>query len=377
MKVVFNKKLGFLLLTVLTICSTYFLNLSNQFINKQQLTVSSFISSEPPSIHQNVTSLPNGKKRCALIDCDKNKNWMEDCELIDYHYSKPHNTLYYHVYWKGEVHWMLPLLIKSYLVTQQLNISKLIVWSPLSLEEEPNKKDRVHDQSLKREPLNELQELRDKFPDNIELRVFEREELIKGTCMEKNEVFNQFLKSMRPQLESDVVRVLLLNRFGGVWMDSDILLMKDLMNLISAAREFSTHLGGNTMNNHILHINRNSGTGKKLTEALCGMIQPNPPVKPSVPSWILNDALSLYCNKILKCELTGVHRCLTDPQWLYGFPSCRQPSNLSEAYQKLSAAFVLHHRLDDCKDLLPSQYIFRYINVTNEKMDNYQSTFQT
>ena len=289
-----------------------------------------------------------GLDRCSLLDC-KSDSWAT-CKRVDYHYSAA-DPLYYHVYWRGDIVWMVPLLIKSYLATQPTEISKLILWSPTPLHTQLN--------------YETIKELRDRHPNNIELRLFDMNEMIKGTCMDNNALFDEFLTKIKPQMESDVVRVLLLNRFGGIWVDGDVLFMKNLMPLISFAHEFSSTFQGERMNNHILHIHKNSGTGRKLTESLCHMIQPEHIVKPRISYWLLNDALSLYCNKHLNCNLTGVHRCLTDPQWLFRIPFCKEPKNPANAHSKISKAFILHHRMDSCETV--PLYMQRYINITKNK----------
>ena len=118
---------------------------------------------------------------------------------------------------------------------------------------------------------------------------------------------------------------------------------------------------------------KGSGTGHKLTEALCAMIQPNPPVKPKFPSWLLNDGLSVYCNKYLNCSLTPVNRCLTDPQWLDDLPFCGPIVNPEEVHKKLARGFLLHHRLDDCKNYSSSHYLSRYITDLHKMVTKFGS----
>ena len=296
-----------------------------------------------------------GLSRCSQLDCAT--DIWNTCKRINYNYTAA-DPVYYHVYWRKKILWMLPFLIKSYLVTQPTEISKLIIWSPTPLHKLQN--------------YRMIKELRNRHRNNIEFRVFDMNEMKKGTCMDNNAMFDRFVKKIRVQMESDVVRVLLLNRFGGIWVDGDVLFMKNLMPLISIAHEFSTLIHGERMNNHILHIHKNSGTGRKLTESLCHMIRPDHSVQPTIRSWLLNDALSLYCNRNLKCNLTGVDRCFTDPQWGYRIPFCKEPRDLAKAHSRISKAFILHHRMDDCVTV--PQYMQRYINAT---MTNYDRLLES
>jgi hypothetical protein len=303
-----------------------------------------------PSIKVNMKT---NRSKCDLKRCGSFSQISADCIPIDHKYSKE-NLLYYHTYWRNGMHYMLTLQIKSYLVTQPLEYTKMVVWSEEKLSHP------------------DLQELKNKYPNNVIFKILNFSKLAEGTCMHKNPVFAKFMQTIRIQMKSDVVRVMLLNRYGGVWADTDILFLQDLIPLINVAGEFSSFIGGNQMNNHLLHINKNSGTGIRLTQSLCRLIQtPNRlPVKTITKSWMLNDALTAYCNLKLGCGITPVSRCFADPEWEHRIKYCGTGPVSDDVRKKLSTAFIFHHRLDDCGPKLPDNHIL------TDYVQNVESRYQ-
>lgn len=102
------------------------------------------------------------------------------------------------------------LCIKSYLATQDLEHTKLILWSDVDLS---NNK------------------LIAPFRHLIELRVYDPVEESKGTVMEGK---TQFLnaKDEKHYLQSDLMRILVCYKYGGVFIDMDIVLLRDFGPLL-------------------------------------------------------------------------------------------------------------------------------------------------
>jgi hypothetical protein len=71
-------------------------------------------------------------------------------------------------------------------------------------------------------------------------------------------------------VQADLTRILLLNKYGGIWVDTDDVLLRDLRPLIEFAGEFATKL---TMsfyfNNNILGIRAQSDLSKSLVDIVC------------------------------------------------------------------------------------------------------------
>lgn len=128
----------------------------------------------------------------------------------------------FHTYWRTDLapfgprqEWML----KSFFSTQDLSSTKLILWS---------NGDLSHNSIL----AGYLS----KYPNQFELRIADIPDLAKGTELEGSELLGN--KDKKAWTDGDLVRLLLLWNFGGVWVDMDSLLTRDLEPLLE--HEFIT-----------------------------------------------------------------------------------------------------------------------------------------
>ena len=128
----------------------------------------------------------------------------------------------FHTYWRTDLvafgerqEWM----IKSFFATQDVAASRLIIWSNGDLGE------------------NEiLRRYANRYPDSFALRVVDIPTLARGTELHGSELLK--LKDQKAWLDGDLLRLLLLWNFGGVWIDMDSLLTRDLTPLLE--HEFVT-----------------------------------------------------------------------------------------------------------------------------------------
>lgn len=134
--------------------------------------------------------------------------------------SPEHRTLY-HTYWRVDLapfgprqEWML----KSFFATQDLSSSRLILWSNGELKS------------------NILQSYLKRYPDSFALRVVDIPSLAKGTALEGSNLL--ILEDARAWVDGDLIRLLLLWNYGGVWVDMDLLLTRALEPLLE--HEFVT-----------------------------------------------------------------------------------------------------------------------------------------
>ncbi|KAJ7202847.1 glycosyltransferase family 32 protein [Mycena pura] len=122
----------------------------------------------------------------------------------------------YHTYWRSDLaefgprqEWML----KSFFATQHLPSSRLVLWSNGDL------------------GGNEiLKKYINRFPDSFDLRVVDIPTLARGTYLEGTALLVQ--KDNKAWVDGDLIRLLLLWNFGGVWVDMDSLLTRDLEPLL-------------------------------------------------------------------------------------------------------------------------------------------------
>ncbi|KAJ9097372.1 hypothetical protein QFC19_006841 [Naganishia cerealis] len=130
-------------------------------------------------------------------------------------------VLNYHTYWRTD---LLPFsnrqasTIRAFLATQPLTTSRLIMWtnSAAMLSSAP--------------PLAALVA---KFPHNIQVRQVDIPVLVNGTGLQGNPVMEgDELYDRKGWIDGDAVRLLVLYKFGGVWIDMDQVLTRDLRPLI-------------------------------------------------------------------------------------------------------------------------------------------------
>jgi len=111
---------------------------------------------------------------------------------------------------------------------------------------------------------------------------------------------------------SDLVRVLLLKKYGGVWLDTDSIPMRDMTPLFRVG-PFSPSLYNWMWNNNVLFFGPpNSATGNAVLETACGMPYDEklftakyPDVTPNHWYWLYNDGLLKVCESHTNC---GVQR---------------------------------------------------------------------
>ena len=127
----------------------------------------------------------------------------------------------YHTYWRVDLapfglrqEWML----KSFFATQDMSSSRLILWSNGHLNS------------------NILQTYLKRYPDSFALKIVDIPSLAKGTELEGSDLLIQ--KDSRAWVDGDLIRLLLLWNYGGVWVDMDFLLTRALEPLLE--HEFVT-----------------------------------------------------------------------------------------------------------------------------------------
>lgn len=127
----------------------------------------------------------------------------------------------FHTYWRVDLapfehrqEWML----KSFFATQDLSSSRLTLWSNGDLNS------------------NILQRYLKRYPDSFALKVVDIPSLAKGTALENSDLLTK--KDPRAWVDGDLIRLLLLWNYGGLWVDMDFLLTRSLEPLLE--HEFVT-----------------------------------------------------------------------------------------------------------------------------------------
>lgn len=134
----------------------------------------------------------------------------------------PARDTIFHTYWRSD---LAPFddrqaaTLYAFLATQNLDVSKLILWT--------NGKEQLMGSAR-------LRELVQDWPDHLEVRQFEPAVLTEGT--EVDGVLNQMggIFDRRAWVDGDVVRLLALYQYGGVWIDMDMILTRDVQPLLES-----------------------------------------------------------------------------------------------------------------------------------------------
>lgn len=128
----------------------------------------------------------------------------------------------YHTYWRDDLaefgerqDWM----VKSFFATQDLRRSRLILWS---------------NGDLSNHPILHIY-LR-KYPDSFVLKKVDKERLARGTELDGSPRLS--VLDDKAWTDGDLIRLLVLWNYGGVWVDMDTLLTRDLEPLLE--HEFVT-----------------------------------------------------------------------------------------------------------------------------------------
>jgi len=137
-------------------------------------------------------------------------------------FSYPEETTIFHVYTEARTEKEL-LSIKSYLATQNLEKTKLIVWSDYDISEQENI-----------QPYKDL----------VDLRIYDPKELSVGTPLEDVESHLSTGGDHNHWMSSGIMRFLVLYKFGGIYFDMDMVLLRDFKPILG--QDFAYQWGSST-----------------------------------------------------------------------------------------------------------------------------------
>lgn len=142
-------------------------------------------------------------------------------KIKDSDYEYPNEVVNFHIY--SEIRNDKELeCVKSYFATQNLEKTKLIIWSDYDITNQDNIKE---------------------FKDKIDFRIYDPVKEAEGTILE-GKVERLLAKDGKYYLQSDLLRLLALHKYGGIWIDMDILLLRDFKPILD--QEYLYQWGGDT-----------------------------------------------------------------------------------------------------------------------------------
>mmetsp|Transcript_16851 Transcript_16851/g.31912 ORF Transcript_16851/g.31912 Transcript_16851/m.31912 type:complete len:408 (-) Transcript_16851:256-1479(-) len=233
--------------------------------------------------------------------------------------------------WVGSIPWdnagkvrALEMLLRSWLITQDLQRSRFYLWTTGSSEA------RSNGPSLP-------QWFKDYYP-YVSLRLFDYSSEIIGTPLEHSRHFHSWEKltntSMPIATVSDVVRNVLLHNYGGIWLDNDAVPLRDMWNITAGIGLQLIPRNSRHSNNHILYIAcPHSALAKRRLEHLVLFPYGFPDAWPRVPitglrHWVYNDGLSEHTLAVQASMYNISHDVDGKPLWT-------QTAGLKEQYDNL------------------------------------------
>lgn len=304
------------------------------------LSQSCFAPSSPTMQRYN-TTLANAPKHLLLnpgismrlgIDCYSFASTIPSTPLQGQ--TLPEHTIY-HLYWRSDLQPLGPrqtALIKSILTSQDAQRSRVVLWTndPDKLYQDPQLVEikeyatRQYTQSLVDATDPSTSTTLPRFSvEGLDLHA-----LAKGTAMDSNTLLESALDK-RAWIDGDLVRVLVLYNHGGVWVDMDTLILRDIRPLTE--QEFVTQWDCydkvySPLNGAIMHFHQSS-------PYLCEMLHimaTDPPPRQGTTDWgaLLYHKLHRRLLASSIKPFTILPYCLTDAR------SCRLDNRLPDPFVK-------------------------------------------
>lgn len=193
----------------------------------------------------------------------------------------------FHMLWLGDESTFgrkQSLPVKSFLATQNLENSELILWTSSSL------RNNSH--------LREIYHL-------ITNNVFDFQEQSVGTPLEGFEPLKEFCSQCNT-IAADLARIILLYKYSGVYIDSDVILLRNFEPLLSNDFLYKWE-NRNWTNNAVMHFSLNSRFCNLLINEVLNYT--------SFSFWTL--CRDVYTKVLEKCDDVVIYPCpFFDPDWL-------------------------------------------------------------
>ncbi|KAG0377417.1 hypothetical protein BGX24_006134 [Mortierella sp. AD032] len=193
---------------------------------------------------------------------------LEEADMMDFH-----------IFWQGVVTDKLSLSAHSFLFSQPLDRSRLHLWidsSNIPGDAAEDYLQNIYAKDLASEPLNKY--IKFHVWDQAAQHAFaypsppqttdnnDPEQLAEGGVdLTSN---NSSSKPITPPVAlSDEARFLILNRYGGMYLDADVLLLRDMSPFYDAGMEFAYEWSNTLMyNTAILRLNKGSSVARRILD---------------------------------------------------------------------------------------------------------------
>lgn len=118
---------------------------------------------------------------------------------------------------------------------------------------------------------------------------------------------------------SAVVRLNIIHEYGGVYVDEDVLVVRDLSPYLRTNCEWIASQHNHHFNNHIMMLQPRSKTATFLLSAVPLFPWNRPEVWPAQPltknhGWVYTDAACGVCQRFLSTIICTIYACITISQ---------------------------------------------------------------
>ncbi|KAF9364123.1 hypothetical protein BGX34_002440 [Mortierella sp. NVP85] len=176
--------------------------------------------------------------------------------------------MHFHIFWRGVITDKLSLAAHAFLFSQPLDRARLHLWidstgQPEDYSQNPFAKD------LTTAPINQFIKLH--AWDQKAQETYAYPPLRQGNVDEESGEIAGSLPQQKVQIPpvalSDEARFLILYRYGGMYLDADVLLLRDMSPLYDAGMEFAYEWSNTGMyNTAILRLNRGSSVARRILD---------------------------------------------------------------------------------------------------------------
>eukprot|EP01071_Lankesteria_metandrocarpae_P005562 Lankesteria_metandrocarpae@DN4038_c0_g1_i2.p1 len=297
----------------------------------------------------------NSSSRSSFITSSEDIPKKADAELL------------IHTYHEGKLFPGYEVIMDSYLVTQDLRSTKFVQWTD-------------EDWSESQDQFKRWIYERYRQCSNIEFREVELAALTKDTCFAEREEFlsRDSMEKYGLRDWSNVIRILLLRHYGGVWIDSDTILLFDLQHIhrtnptaLTAGYAPDNNNKGNKeagfFNNNFLMatdltvrkafvdaacqfrrqpLGTTDKKGKKEFVNIVPLMGKDKHELPVMNHWLFNDGALKMCNIREDCNLVWIGLGETDPAWM-------RTLDMYSMCEKMRSSFGSY--VDNFSDLLHMQ----------------------
>jgi len=279
------------------------------------------------------------------LDCYE---YLKNINQSDYDY--PEEKVNFHVYSELKTEKELEC-IKSYFATQNLQKTNLILWSDYSIEN---------------------LECLAPFKDQIIFKIYDPIEEAKGTVLE-GQLDRLLAKDNLHYLQSDLLRILALHKYGGIWIDMDVILLKDFKPLLDQEYMYQW---GSAVDYEIegacatvLSLKKNSEFSQYLIKEI-----PNMPIRGGSTIW----GKDMFARVYQKYKYTILPGSFFNIEWLISIidePLSQQRDALwfeidcPDKYMFLDCfAWHWHNSANKNKKVMPNSKFDKLIQLNNKKL---------